>query len=373
MANQTVAQPAPRRTPPKRNLGQIEIFGSSVKRDDLMHLSRQLGAFVQAGVPIIDAVRILGEEARRPALKATMFDIEERLRGGERLADAIAQHPKVFPPYYRAIMRSAELTGRLDSVLEQLARYLERDLEARRKISSALTYPLVIAGMSVATVVILAGWVLPKFKTFFTDLSATLPLPTRILLAFTDFLAQWWWAVVGGVLALTLIGALAGASEGGKLIRDRFLLALPVVGPTIKIALIERFCRVLASMASAGVALPDALKVATQSLRNRVFMRELDRVGEAMLRGEGLARPLGTVKFFPGTAARMIRVGEETGTLDRQLQVTAHYYEVELDHRLKRLTSLFEPAMIVGMGLVVGFVAVAMVSAMYGIFDQIDA
>ena len=370
MANQTIVQPA--RSPKRRNWTQIEIFGSSVKRDDLMHLSRQLAAFVQAGVPIIDAVRILAEESRRPALRTTLLDIEERLRGGERLADAIGHHPKVFPPYYRAIMRSAELTGRLDTVLEQLARYLERDLEARRKISSALTYPLVIAAMSVVTVVILAGFVLPKFRVFFADLDAELPLTTRILVGFTDFLLAWWWAVLGGLVGLILIGALISATEGGRVLRDRLVLALPVIGRTVKIALIERFCRVLGSMAAAGVALPDALRVATQSLRNRIFIRELDRVGEAMLRGEGLARPLGTVKLFPSTAARMIRVGEETGTLDQQLQVTAHYYEVELDHRLKRLTAIFEPAVLIVMGLIVGFVAVAMVGAMYGIFDQVE-
>lgn len=372
MVHSTAAPPMPRRTPTKRSLGQIELFGSSVKRDDLMHLSRQLAAFVQAGVPIIDAVRILGEEARRPALRATMQDIEERLRGGERLADAINHHPKVFPPYYRAIMRSAELTGRLDTVLEQLARYLERDLEARRKITSALTYPMVIGAMAITTVVILAGFVLPKFRVFFTDLNAQLPLPTRILIGITDFLAAWWWALVGGIAFLIVVSLLIGATAGGKMVRDRIVLRIPVIGPTIRIALIERFCRVLASMAGAGVPLPDALRVATQSLRNRVFTRALDRVGEAMLRGEGLARPLGAVKLFPGTAARMIRVGEETGTLDRQLQVTAHYYEVELDHRLKRLTAIFEPAVLVGMGAIVGFVAIAMVRAMYGVFDQVN-
>jgi Type II secretory pathway, component PulF len=371
MVNQTLASPAPQRAP-KRSWTQVEIFGSSVKRDDLMHLSRQLGAFVQAGVPIIDAVRILAEESRRPALRTTMRDIEERLRGGERLSDAIGNHPKVFPPYYRAIIQSAELTGRLDTVLEQLARYLERDLEARRKISSALTYPLVIAAMSVVTVVILAGFVLPKFRVFFSDLGADLPLTTRILINITDFLLAWWWALVGGVAGLLLLGALVGATPGGRVLRDRLVLGLPVIGQTVKIALIERFCRVLGSMAAAGVALPDALRVATQSLRNRIFIRELDRVGEAMLRGEGLARPLGTVKLFPGTAVRMIRVGEETGTLDQQLHVTAHYYEVELDHRLKRLTAIFEPAVLIVMGLIVGFVAVAMVGAMYGIFDQVE-
>jgi type IV pilus assembly protein PilC len=301
-----------------------------------------------------------------------LLEIEEGLRRGETLSDCLDRHPKIFPEYYRGIMRSAELTGRLDVVLDQLARYLERDLDARRKITSALVYPLVIAGFSVVTVVILAWFVLPKFKAFFENLDAELPLTTRILLGFTDFLATYWWLVLGVIAVLTLTIALIGRTNGGRYARDRILLGLPVIGETVTVALVERFCRVLASMAAAGVALPTALRVATESLRNRVFMRQLAHVGDEMMRGEGLARPLAAVKVFPGTAARMIRVGEETGTLDAQLEVTARYYEGELDHRLKKLTAFFEPAVIVGMGLVVGFVAVAMVQAMYGIFNQVD-
>jgi type IV pilus assembly protein PilC len=358
--------------PAKKSLLQKELFGSSIKRDELMHLSRQLGAFVRAGLPLIEAVRILGEEAKGSAVRSTMADIEEGLRRGEPLSDCLDRHPRVFPGYYRGIMRSAELTGQLDVVLEQLAKYIERDLEARRKITSALIYPLVIAGMSLVTVVVLAAFVLPKFKLFFASLNATLPLPTRMLLAITDFLTEWWLAVLSGVAAATILILLVLSTEAGRFLKDRFLLRLPLVGGTIRIALVERFCRVLASMASAGVALPEALAVATQSLRNRVFMRALSHVGEEMLRGEGLARPLSKVNLFPSTAARMIRVGEETGTLDAQLEVTARYYEGELDHRLKKLTAYFEPAVIVAMGLVVGFVAVAMVSAMYGIFNQVD-
>jgi type IV pilus assembly protein PilC len=144
-----------------------------------------------------------------------------------------------------------------------------------------------------------------------------------------------------------------------------------VIAVPFHFALVERFCRVLASMAAAGVPLTDALQVATESLRNRVFIRSLSRVNQAMLEGQGLAVPLSQTKLFPPTAARMIRVGEETGSLETQLEVTARYYETELDYRLKRLTALFEPAIIIGVGLVVGFVAVAMVSAMYGIFNQV--
>jgi len=329
-------------------------------------------AFVKAGLPLIEAVRILGQESKNKTVRDAMLDIEESLRGGERLSDCLDRHPRVFPEYYRGIMRSAELTGQLDVVLEQLAKYLERDLEARRKISAALIYPAVIGAMSLVTVVVLAAFVLPKFKVFFASLNAQLPLPTRILLALTDFFTQWWWAVGGGIVVVSLITYVALRTDGGKFLRDRVVLRTPIIGDTVRTALVERFCRVLSSMAGAGVALPNALHVATQSLRNRVFIRALSGVGDAMLRGEGLAGPLSRAALFPSTAARMIRVGEETGTLDAQLDVTARYYEGELDHRLKRLTGYFEPAVIIVMGLLVGFVAVAMVSAMYGIFNQVN-
>jgi type IV pilus assembly protein PilC len=373
MFDSTQVATRPTETPKKKNgVLQLEIFPARVKRDELMHLSRQLGAFVRAGVPLIEAVRILAQETKNKTVKSMMTDVEEGLRRGERLSDCLNRHPKIFPEYYRGIMRSAELTGQLDIVLEQLSKYLERDLEARRKISAALIYPAVIAVMSLITVVVLAVFVLPKFKVFFSSLDAKLPLPTRILLAITDFFTQWWWTVAGGVAVVALLSFLIVRTPSGRYARDRFLLRLPLIGDTIRTALVERFCRVLASMASAGVSLPEALRVSTQSLRNRVFIRALGTVGDAMLRGEGLAGPLARTNLFPATAARMIRVGEETGTLDTQLEVTAKYYESELDHRLKRLTAYFEPAVIIAMGLIVGFVAVALVSAMYGVFNQVE-
>jgi type IV pilus assembly protein PilC len=324
-------------------------------------------------LPLIDAIHSLGEEATNSSVRRMMREVEDGLRGGEKLSDCFDRHPKIFPEFYRGILRSAELTGQLDTVLDQLARYLERDLEARRKIKAALIYPSMIALMSLVTVVVLATFVLPRFKVFFQGLHANLPLPTRILLAVTDFIGHWWWALLAGVAVagLALYGAML--SERGRYARDRFFLAVPVLGVTIQSALVERFCRILASMASAGVALPEALRVATESLHNLVYIRSLAHVGEAMLEGEGLAGPLAATRLFPTTASRMIRVGEETGTLDTQLEVTAHYYEGELNYKLQKLTALFEPMMIIAMGLIVGFVAVALVSAMYGIFNQVSA
>lgn len=355
----------------KRSVLQMDIAGSSVKRADLMHMSRQLAAFVRAGLPILDAVHTIATESDNASTRRVMHDIEDSLRAGERFSDCLDRHPKVFPDFYRGIVRSAELTGELDTVLVRLAGYIERDLDARRKIKSATMYPAVIIVMSIITVIVLASFVLPKFKVFFASLNAKLPLPTRMLLAVTNFLTSWWWLLLGGFGAVVVIVFAVLQTEKGKYGRDRLVLGIPVVGETIKFALCERFCRILASMVSAGVPLPESLRVATESLKNRVYLRSLATVGDAMLEGEGLSTPLAKVAMFPNTAVQMLKVGEETGTLDNQLEVTAQYYETELDYKIKKLTSLFEPAVIVVMGLLVGFVAVALVSAMYGVFHQV--
>ncbi|TNC29577.1 type II secretion system F family protein [Amycolatopsis alkalitolerans] len=355
----------------KRNPLQAEILAPRVKREEVMHLSRQLGAFVRAGLPVTSAVRALRTDARNSSVRRMLTDVEDGLRAGDTLSDCLARHPRIFPEYYRGIIRSAELSGELDIVLERLAAYLERDLTARRRIRSAAIYPAVVAVMAVGTVVILAGFVMPRFRVFFDSLHAKLPLATRVLLAVTGFVGHWWWALLGGLGVLLLLGFLVTRTRAGRYGRDRLLLAIPAVGSTIRYALVERFCRLLSSMVNAGVVLPEALRVATDSLPNRVFQRSLDRARESVLEGEGLARPLAGTALFPSTAIQMIRVGEDTGTLDAQLVVTARYYEGELDHKLKKLIALFEPVVIIVMGAIVGFVAVALVSAMYGVFNQV--
>jgi type IV pilus assembly protein PilC len=355
----------------KKSFLQLEISSERVKRADLMHLSRQLAAFVHAGLPILEAVHTIGAESENSSVRRVMNDIEDGLRTGDRFSDCLDRHPKVFPDFYRGIVRSAELTGELDTVLTRLALYIERDLEARRKIKAATIYPAVVAAMSLVTVIVLATFVLPKFKVFFNSLDAKLPLPTRMLLATTDFLTSWWWALALGIALLVLIIVGVLQTDRGRYAKDQLLLSTPVLGATIQFALVERFCRILASMVNAGVPLPEALRVSTNALRNRVYIRSLDDVSEAMLEGQGIAGPLARSELFPATAVQMLRVGEETGTLDNQLEVTAQYYETELDYKIKKLTSLFEPAVIIVMGLIVGFVAVALVSAMYGIFRQV--
>ena len=346
-------------------------FGRTVKAEDLMNFSRQAASFLQAGIPILDALAIVAEETSSEKLAKVLDDIRRRVRAGSSLGDAIAMHPRAFPGYYIAMVRASELTGRLDEVFDQLSGYLERDLEAKRQVKSALTYPAVVMSLALVAVVIMATFILPKFKDLYSELDAKLPLPTRMLLGVTDFFGAYWYYILGGIAALLVFALLVFGAEHGKPRRDALILKLPAVGPLMHYVIIERFCRVLAALTTAGVSLPDAVAVSSEATNNRAFQAKLVDVREAMMRGEGLARPIAASGMFPPAARQMIRVGESTGTLDAQLHNAAKFYERELSYRLKRVTDLIEPAVIIGVGCTVGFVAVAQVSAMYSIFKQV--
>ena len=356
----------------ERGRWDVELRVRKVDRAALMHFSHQLAAFVRSGVPIVDALDIVREEASDKVLRNVVADMADSIRAGLPFADAAALHEGVFPSYYVSILRSAELTGRLDDVLDQLGNDIERDLDARRKLQGALIYPAVVFVLAIAAVSVLTIFVLPRFRTFFDSFDAELPLATRLLVDVTDFLAAWGWALALGIVLLGAGVVSYFRTDAGRLRRDRILLRLPVVGPVVQDAAVERFCRVLSSMAKAGVPLPDALQLASAGTNNRVFQDALVQARDDMIQGDGLSQPIARTGVFPGAVTQMLRVGEETGSLSDQLDTMATYYSQELDFRLKNLTTVFEPAVIVSVGLVVGFVAIALVSAMCGVYDQVD-
>jgi type IV pilus assembly protein PilC len=356
----------------KKHFWDIELTPKKVKLEEVMNFCRQCSSFVKAGIPIVDALAIIGEDSTDKKMKEVLADVSVNLRNGSSLTNALEAHASAFPRYFLSMIASAEMTGRLDEVLDQLAKYMDRDMETRRKVKSATTYPSVIGFMSVITVVVLTFFVLPKFKSFFDSFDAKLPLATRMLIATTDFTGAWGKVMFLGFLTVIASFFLWTRGEPGKMMRDRVFLRLPRVGGLIRIAIVERFCRILAVMVQAGVPLPDALLVAGETTGNRVFRKGLLEIRADMMRGDGLAAPLAATNLFPAAARQMIRVGEATGTLDEQLGSSADYYGRELEYKLKRFTDLFEPVMIMFMGLVVGFVAIALVSAMYGIFNQVD-
>ena len=355
----------------RKSVLKFEITKKKVARKDLMHFSRQLGVFVKAGIPIMEALEVIGTETTDKVLKATIIDMIDRLQAGDTFASAAAAHPEAFPDYYLGILGSAELTGTLDVVLDQLAEYIERDIDARSKVTGALIYPAVVFVMAIVTVIILATFVLPRFKTFFDSFHATLPLPTRMMLSVSNFISSWWWAILA-LLILLVVGFMAmRRNDSSRAWLDSVILRLPVAGDMVQAVILERVCRILSSMIHAGVALPEAMSVTAAAANNAVYKRGLFEVREEMMEGEGLSDPIARTGLFPGAARQMFRVGEETGTLDEQLELAASYYNREVDIRVKRFTSLFEPAVIIFMGVIVGFVAVALVSAMYGIYHQV--
>jgi type IV pilus assembly protein PilC len=358
----------------QKSLLQYELIRKRVSRKELMHFSRQLAVFLRAGIPIIDALEIIRQETPPKKLLASVLaDMMEALRAGSTFTATAVTHPKAFPPYYIGMLEAAELTGNLDRSLDEVANYIDRDVEARRKVQSALFYPGVVFLMSVATVLVLTSFVLPRFKTFFEELNAKLPLPTRMLLAGSGLVSKGWPLIL--LFLVGLIGTLVYGvrTEKGRALRDHLVLRLPVVGDLVRTAIVERFCRTLSSMVRSGVPLPDALIVTANGTNNAVYKQGLSQVQTMMLEGQGLAGPIASTDLFPGAARQMIRVGEETGTLDTQLETAAKYYERDLDFKITRFTNLFEPAVILFMGVVVGFVAVALISAMYGIFGQMGS
>ena len=355
---------------PKVKREPREIMPARVKGKDLMHLSRQLAAFLRAGIPILDGLSLLAKDTTNSTLRRTLDDVAEQLRQGSPLGEALEQHPKVFPPAYRSMVRSAELTGNLDTVLDRLTVYVEREVEARRTIRSAMTYPAVIVVLAVSVSVLLVTFVLPKFQLFFASFHRQLPLPTRMLLGLSDVVQHWWWAI----LAVTAVVSIACwrflSSERGKLARDRTLARIPVIGRALQYSVVERFARVLSAMLKAGVPLAEAMEVAAAATNNRPAILALVEARERMLSGEGISGPLADSAIFPAAAVQMMRVGEETGSLDDQLDVVAGFYEKELDEKVKQITTLMEPAVLIVMGGIVGFVALALVSAMYGIYGN---
>ena len=353
----------------RRGMLDFELTQEKVKKKELMHFTRQLAVFVKAGIPLTDALVTIGDETEDVALRRCLGDMIDDLRNGGLLSVSAANHPEAFPEYYVGILQAAELTGRLDESLESLAGYLEREIDTRSKVVSALSYPLIVMVMAFGTVLLLAGYVLPQFKPLFEELGAELPAPTRLMLFISRFFTDLWFITAAFFMVLVGIFVFLKKTEKGKGIKDRMVLKLPIVSGIVDYAILERFCRILGAMVKAGVPLPEGLKTTTESTSNRVYKERLEVARAAMLEGKGFSQPLIDTELFPGAAKQMFKVGEETGTLDEQLEVASIYFDRELEARIKKFTTMFEPIMIVFVGVIVGFVAVALVSAMYGVLN----
>lgn len=351
----------------------VDITKAKVPLVDVMHFSRQMATFIRSGIGVTEAMETIRRDSKNERFTAILLDLIERVTAGHSLADAVARHDDVFPPYYIAMLSSSELTGRMDEAFDQLHRYLRRDLQLQRAVRKALIYPAILLSVALLVVLIIVVFVIPKFAEFFESFDAELPLPTRILMAIADFVASPAGAITGIALVVAIVSTTVYVrTQAGRYRLHGLLLKVPVLSTVLVYAATERFSRVLAALLDSGVPLPQAMPSAIGCTNNLIFQERLDRATEQVLAGHGFAEPIKSVDLFPATVVQMIRVGERTGELSQQLQNAAVFFEDELDYAVQKLTEMFEPVIILFIGLVVGFVALAMVSAMYGIYNQVD-
>jgi len=352
----------------QHRFGDIELGKSRVPPMEIMQFSRQMATFVRAGISIPEGLDVIIDSTSSKRFRVILQDVSEAIVRGVPFSDALAEHENLLPPYYIGLCRAGELTGRIDTVLEQLAEYIERDLDARSKVKAALTYPAIVMGMSVLTVGVLMIVVLPKFSKFFKEFHTKLPPTTRALIAVSHVATKLWFVLPFLIVAGCAVLIWMRRTPTGRGFRDRTLLRIPLIGDVVKYAILERFCRVFGSMTRAGVSLPEAIQAASDSTNNTVYEETLTEVQERMLAGAGIAEPIAISGKFPRIVVQLLRVGEATGSLDHQLENAANYYNSQLSYKLKKLTTLIEPAVVIFMGAIVGFVALALVSAMYGIY-----
>lgn len=351
-------------TVPKEERKKFSIKSS---KGDILTFTTELSALLSAGLPIDRSLNILSEISESKEMKGIVQSILKSIREGTSFSDALQKHPRVFPKLYVNMIRAGEAGGVVDIVLDKLNEHLESSKELKEHIFSAMIYPTILILTGGISIAVLLVYVLPKFTVIFDELGTTLPLPTQVLLGFSNALKSNWWAVLllitGGWIALQSYKK----TEAGRYNWDAFKLKL--MGEVIKKVETARFCRTLGTLLKSGVPLLQALNNSKDVINNRVIASAIDVVSKGAKEGKGIALPLANTNAFPPLALSMIKVGEETGQLDTMLMKVANTYEKNLRVAIKRFIGILEPAMILGMGLVIGFIVVSMLMAIFSITD----
>jgi len=335
-----------------------------VNTHELLVFTRQLSTIASAGLPLLQGLDILADQAEDPTFGAVIDAVSQEVESGETFSDALRKFPKAFPDLYVSMVRSGEASGDLDGVLLQLADYLESTEELKRRIKSAMTYPVVAFSMVILIAAGLIIFIVPQFKTIFENLSAgkaQLPLPTQILIKASDFLKSppallIPVVLVGIVLALRSYGS----TQGGRYNLDSLKLRMPVFGTLFRKVSISRFTRTLSTLTKSGVAILQALEIVERTAGNEVFAKAIRESADSVRNGETLAEPLARAEVFPSMVTRMIAIGEKTGALETMLMKISDFYDAEVRAMVDGLTSLIEPLLIGFMGIVVGGIVIAL-------------
>ncbi|MCX5757688.1 MAG: type II secretion system F family protein, partial [Candidatus Hydrogenedentes bacterium] len=332
-----------------------------VKSNDLLVFTRQLSTIVSSGLPLLQGLDILSEQSEDANFSAVILACGQDVENGESFSSALSKFPRAFPDLYVSMVRAGEAGGDLDGVLLQLADYMEASEELRRRIKSAMTYPIVAFSMILLIAGGLIVWVVPQFATIFKTFGKPLPAPTLMLITISDVLRSWKAFVgVGVVIGIVIAVRMYGRTPIGRYNLDSLKLRLPIFGALLRKVAISRFTRTLSTLTRSGVAILHALEIAERTAGNEVFARVVRNAGDSVRNGGTLAEPLARSEQFPTMVTRMISVGEKTGALEGMLLKIADFYDSEVKAMVDGMTSLIEPILIMMMGLVVGSIVMAL-------------
>jgi len=334
--------------------------GGSVKLEEVVIFSRQLATMVDSGIPLVQALDILCEQIEKPVFKSILSKIKDDIETGSSLSDALARHPAVFSTLYVNMVRAGESSGALDDILDRLASYLEKTNTLQRKVKSSLVYPVVVITMAMLITLVMLLKVIPTFKGIFSMLGGELPLPTRILIFVSDTIRQMFIYVASGIAVTVFALKKYARTPQGKENFDRMLLSMPVLGPLFRKVAVAKFTRTFATLVKSGVPILVSLEIVGKTSGNAVIEKAVDSVRSGIKEGENIADPLAKSGAFPPMVVRMIKVGEQTGELEKMLTKIADFYEDQVDAAVSGLTSLIEPLIIGFLGIVIGGIVIAM-------------
>lgn len=338
---------------PAASGGGFELFKEKVQHIDVLLFSRQIHTLLRAGVPIMRALAGLQESSANPAMKSVLQDVRESLDSGRELSLSLARHPRVFTPFYLSMVRVGEMTGRLEEIFIRLFDHMEFERFMREQVKSALRYPsFVIAAMVVAMFVVNI-WVIPAFAKVFKGFNAELPLMTRILLGFSDFMVNWWYAMAGGMVAAFFAFTAWRNTPKGRYQWDKIKLSFPIAGKIVRKATLARFARSFALASRSGVPIIQALSNVAATVDNDYIAAKIDAMRDGVERGESILRTSIATGIFTPVVLQMIAVGEESGALDDMMQEVAEMYQNEVEYELKTLSQQIEPILITTLGIMV--------------------
>jgi type IV pilus assembly protein PilC len=345
-------------------------FGTGIKTREVVIFTRQFSTMINSGLPLVQSLTILAEQTENKNFKKIIAQVLQDIQAGQTLADSLRRHPKVFTELYVNMVAAGEAGGILDVILMRLATFLEKNDALVRKIKGAMVYPLVMLIVVVLCTTVLLWKVVPVFAGMFTGAGLSLPLPTLVVLALSNFLQHYMWLVVLSIIALVVAIRQYYKTDNGKLQIDRLMLRLPVLGNLLRKSAVSRFTRTLGTLVSSGVSILDGLQITARTAGNRVVHDAVMKSRASIAGGATISDPLKESGVFPPMVVQMINVGEQTGGLDEMLSKIADFYDDEVDAAVSALTSILEPIMIVVMGVVIGGIVVAMYLPM---FDMINA